>query len=183
MFTSMPSFRSVLYYFLIVLTVVACLYGVHLLWERYKPARFDELGMVQGAVELGENEVRDRPILMSFPQRNFSVPLVPGEIIDDTWSTSDEAATYITLNEGMIVYGHNFPRILGSLHQVKVGDSVKITDETGEKIQYLVTTIKQVYPEYTDSIVPTDEEPLVIYTCVGFLDTKRLVVRARLAVN
>jgi LPXTG-site transpeptidase (sortase) family protein len=182
MLTSMPTFRSLLYYFFVALMVGATLYGVYLLWERYKPARFDELGSVHGAVELGADEDANKLVKLAFSNLDVTVPLVKGEVDDEVWSTSEEAASYITFDQGTIIYGHNFPRILGSLQRVRVGDVVEVIDAAGEVKKYEVTSTKQVYPEYIDSILPSEDEPLVIYTCVGFLDTKRLVVRAKLVV-
>jgi sortase (surface protein transpeptidase) len=78
-----------------------------------------------------------------------------------------------------IIYGHNFPRVLGRLQEVRVGDVVEVVQSDGVVAMYEVTGKLEVYPEYTDSILPTDSETLVIYTCVGFLDSKRLMVRAK----
>lgn len=44
---------------------------------------------------------------------------------------------------------------------------------------YEVVEIKEVYPNQTEVIEPTDDETLTLYTCSGFADSKRLIVVAK----
>lgn len=44
---------------------------------------------------------------------------------------------------------------------------------------YEVTDIKEVFPNETEVIAPTNDETLTLYTCSGFADSKRLIVIAK----
>jgi len=48
-----------------------------------------------------------------------------------------------------------------------------------EWFSYEVSDVKEVLPNQTEVIKPTDDERLTLYTCSGFADTKRLIVTAR----
>jgi len=59
-------------------------------------------------------------------------------------------------------------------------------EETGQEevrssnwYSYEIVEIKEVYPNQTEVIEPTDDETLTLYTCSGFNDTKRLIVVAK----
>ena len=45
--------------------------------------------------------------------------------------------------------------------------------------EYEIKEIKEVLPSQTETIAPTKEETLTLYTCSGFSDSKRLIVIAK----
>ena len=114
----------------------------------------------------------------------IDLPITPAFIVDGIWETSQEAATHLATSarpgEGsnIIVYGHNLNRLFGPLTKVKIGDQVEITTIDGHQFLYQVQEIKQVKPSEIELVTPTDYEVLTLYTCVGFLDSQRLVIRA-----
>lgn len=177
-------FLLVSWYFLLAVTMVSFLYGGALLWERFRPAQFEELSAVS-AVEVVAQEAE--PQVLSFTRIEMDVPVTRGEVREDHWITTQDTASFVPFETGngvgWILYGHNFPRVLGRLHEVREDDVVELRMSDGQTQRFVVTEKKEVYPEYIDSILPSDEETLVMYTCSGFLDSRRLVVRARMVGN
>jgi LPXTG-site transpeptidase (sortase) family protein len=100
------------------------------------------------------------------------------------YSVSQTKGTYLPISSrlggrgNVIMYGHNLDWILGRLWRVKLGDEIVVTDERGEVWKYRVTNKVQVKPSELLWLEPTETEVLTIYTCAGFMDRERLVVRA-----
>lgn len=173
---------SILSYLLIVISLFTFVYGLNLVWEHFRPARFSELNVIA-------DEVSDNPEMLSSVQlliaaRDIHVPLIKGSVINDAWQLSNDAGLVIQSSEAsesaIIVYGHNYERILGKLPLVEVGDSVELVLNDWSKQQFEVTEVKQVSPDEVGVLFSKAKNDLIIYTCTGFLDTKRLVVRAHL---
>lgn len=116
----------------------------------------------------------------------FDLPVVEGEIVNGRWSVSNTVATYLNSsarlgNKGnVIIYGHNRKKIMANLHKVKVNDVILVTDEQGELWRYQVQQVVRVNPVEVSWLQETAEPVLTIYTCAGFMDSERLIVRARL---
>jgi hypothetical protein len=83
---------SIIWYLLVAVTAAASAYGCWLLWERFRPARFEELSEVSSVVSATEV----MPVGLTFSRINLQVPLVKGEIKDDQWATTEDAASFIT---------------------------------------------------------------------------------------
>src|SRR3989304_6118979 len=64
------------------------------------------------------------------------------------------------------------PSEVASAFQNKGAENIR----TSSWYSYEVVDIKEVYPNQTEVIEPTDDETLTLYTCSGFADSKRLIV-------
>lgn len=101
------------------------------------------------------------------------------------WTVSENHASYLTDSAipgepgNIIIYGHNKREIMGNLRALKGHEQITLTLSDGSKKQYQVESIKQVSPTQTDLLTQTDSEVLTLYTCSGFLDSQRFVVRAK----
>jgi LPXTG-site transpeptidase (sortase) family protein len=124
------------------------------------------------------------PVTLSLPQ---IIELeVEAAVVNDGYSVSQTKATYLPVSSGLggggnvIVYGHNLDWILGRLWRVNVGDEIAVYDKRGKVWNYQVTDKVQIKPGETQWLEPTETEVLTIYTCAGFMDRDRLVVRGEL---
>lgn len=105
-------------------------------------------------------------------------------LVDGKWAVSETQASY--LNESakpgekgnIIIYGHNKRDILGGLRKVHEGDRIVVTTQDGKEHSYIIALITQVSPKDIHFLLPTREETLTMYTCTGFFDSKRLIIRA-----
>ena len=44
---------------------------------------------------------------------------------------------------------------------------------------YEIKEIKEVFPNQTEVVAPTEDETLTLYTCSGFDDARRLIIIAK----
>ena len=130
-------------------------------------------------------EQRLLPVKIELPSGKH-INLVRTELSDGTWYVDNTLGNYLSESAGLgtggnvVIYGHNFPQIFGSLDEVKTGELVSVTDQNQVEHRYQIEGITEVDPSDTSWIQPTTESLLTLYTCSGFLDSKRLIVRARL---
>lgn len=112
------------------------------------------------------------------------VAIDPAAYLEGDWTISPNNASYLASSarpgqEGnIILYGHNTRGILGNIRALKGGETLTLTLSDDTTREYQVVSLTQVSPTTLDLLLPTDSEVLTIYTCSGFLDSQRTVVRA-----
>jgi len=79
-----------------------------------------------------------------------------------------------------IFYGHNWTSLLGNLVNAKPGQEISIAFGSGEIERFKISYVQVVKPSQTDILNQTNDRRITLYTCTGFLDSKRLVVVANL---
>lgn len=130
-------------------------------------------------------EQRLLPVKIQLPSGKH-VNLVRTQLSDGTWYVDETQGNYLSDSAGLgtggnvVIYGHNYPHIFGSLDEVRTGELVLVTDQNQVEHHYQIELITEVNSSDTSWIQPTTEPLLTLYTCSGFLDSKRLIVRARL---
>lgn len=127
------------------------------------------------------------PVQISIPKVRIDLPVFEAKAEDDVWEISDEGASYL-LGSGVpgqkgnvIIYGHNKVKLFGPIRRLKIGDEIKVINKKGEEFVYKVKETKIVSPEEISVLAPTKEPTLTLYTCTGFLDSKRFVVVGKLS--
>jgi sortase A len=112
------------------------------------------------------------------------LPIEQTAVIDNIWQISDDGISHLKNSSypgrdgNIILYAHNTSDRLGRLYELKNGDRIEI--QTKEKtFTYEVYEEKVVTPDNIEYLTSHDGETLTIYTCTGFADTKRLVVKAK----
>jgi LPXTG-site transpeptidase (sortase) family protein len=124
------------------------------------------------------------PVTVTIPTVSIENKVMPATIQDGIWQTSDTTATHLVTSarpgEGgnIVIYAHNRAHLFRNLKDAQKGDVVNITTDNGTVYEYTIGEKKVVTPDEIDVVLPTDHEILTVYTCTGFLDTKRLVVKA-----
>lgn len=114
----------------------------------------------------------------------IDVAIDPHTFVAGEWTVSEKHASYLTDSSlpgepgNLIIYGHNKREILGNLRALKGYEEITLTMSDGSTRQYRVDSIQQVNPTQTELLSQTEEEVLTLYTCSGFLDSQRFVVRA-----
>lgn len=82
-------------------------------------------------------------------------------------------------NGNIIIYGHNKNSILGNIRYLSGKERIVLTTTFGSRYSYSIEEIKEVSPSETKYLEQTRTETLTIYTCSGFLDKNRFIVRAK----
>lgn len=77
-----------------------------------------------------------------------------------------------------VIFAHSKEGLFLPLKDIKKEMKVYVLTKN-DWYQYKVEEIKEVFPNETQVIAPTDDETLTLYTCSGFDDSKRLIVIAK----
>jgi len=117
---------------------------------------------------------------------NVNVPIIVGGIVKGEWILNDNTAFYLPtsgrLNEGFntVIYAHRLPNLFASLGQIKPGDLIEVFDQNDKKFVYKVFAVESVKPNDLDKIKSRVKNSLTMFTCDGWLDQTRLVVKAKM---
>jgi LPXTG-site transpeptidase (sortase) family protein len=135
--------------------------------------------VVQAALRTAE------PSVIEVDELKLKQLVTPAEIIGGVWQTSETNATHLASSarpgEGgnIVIYGHNREKIFRKLHQAKKGQVIRVKTLDGLQHEYQISEIHRVKPDQIELVLPTDHEVLTVYTCIGWLDSERLVIQAK----
>jgi LPXTG-site transpeptidase (sortase) family protein len=127
----------------------------------------------------------ESPQSIEIPSIAVNLPIVPAIMKGNSWETSNIGVSYLSSSPlpgqkgNSVMYGHNWGHLLGNLSKVKPGQSVYIVMNNGIKQKFVVEYTAVVSPSQTYIIDNTNDSRLTLYTCTGFLDSKRFVVVAK----
>lgn len=126
-----------------------------------------------------------QPIRITIQNLQIDLPLSETRIQNNVWEISQTGASHLTTSAepgshgNIIIYAHNTNDRFGKITQIKPGDKVFITALDGKVHVYKVVKTETVNPDQIELLLPTATETLTMYTCTGFLDSKRFVVVAK----
>jgi len=126
-----------------------------------------------------------RPVSIKILSVRLSLDISEGAIVDGVWQISKVGASHLNVSanpgEGgnIVIYGHNKNSLFGPIRWIEKGAEIEINDENGNKYSYVVSETLEVSPDKIEYVLPKNEEILTLYTCSGFLDSKRYIVIAR----
>lgn len=118
-----------------------------------------------------------KPVSIQINELDINLPVILTNYDGKNWNTTSEGVSYIGNN---IYYGHNWGSILGKLPKAKIGQVIEVKLSDGSIQKYKITETYIVEPNNSNILEKADENTLVIYTCTGFLDSKRFIVSASL---
>lgn len=156
-----------------------------LIWGSHMYFRNQTLRLSEHVISQFERTQNKRalPVNISFGN-TYDLFIVQAGIVDGAWSISQNHANHVRQShapgeEGnIIIYGHNTNRVFGSLLSVRAGEIVRISTTDGKLHTYRISQTVTVPTDQTQWLTPTAHEVLTLYTCTGFLDRLRFVVRA-----
>jgi LPXTG-site transpeptidase (sortase) family protein len=114
----------------------------------------------------------------------IDTPIETQVLVHGHWTISPTVASFLAQSAkpgedgNIVIYGHNKRSIFKNLVNVKPDQLITITTEDGAEHTYKVSATYEVDPNQIQYIEPTRTETLTLYTCSGFLDKKRFIVRA-----
>jgi len=121
---------------------------------------------------------------ISIPSLNIDLPIIPATITAKVWGTTSSGVSYLSTSPvpgevgNSIMYGHNWPSLLGRLTNIKTGQEIKVKMADGRVRRFVVQYTATVSPDQSEVLQPTADRRLTIYTCTGFWDDKRFVAVA-----
>ena len=178
--------RNFLANLLIILGIGFLLASAFLVWQRYNPRRsaFDGINEIEfSGNKDGQNA---HPIALSISDLEIYLPVVPANNTGGKWETTTKGVSYLTssANPGetgnSIFYGHNWNNLLGNLTRAVPGQVIEIIYSDGGTKRFVVTHTQEVTSSQTQILNNSEDKRMTLYTCSGFLDTKRFVVTAEI---
>lgn len=133
---------------------------------------------------LSEKEPSQPPSKIIIPSLNIDLPIVEAKVINGFWEISQTSASHGigSANPGeignTIIFAHAREGLFGPLKDIKQGTKVYLLTKDRWYF-YSVKEIKMVDPSQIEEISQTPDETLTLYTCSGFLDSKRLIAKAK----
>lgn len=122
------------------------------------------------------------PQTLLLPTHAEPLPIILTPVQNNDWQVSTKGVSLMQSSrhgKGKILYGHNWPNLLGSLHDAEIGSSIQIRYSDLKQEAYTVQSMFTVDPSQLNVLeLAQDPDTLLIYTCSGWLDQKRLVVVA-----
>lgn len=168
-------------YVFLLLTVILTLFGINLLWRHYNPFQLRFSSLPQNTVTVQANRI---PTMIQIPSLHLTIPIIPSKVTGHVWETTDKGVSYATSTPipgekgNSIIYGHNFTNILGNLPKIAPHATITVVFSDHTQETFVVDKAATVTPDNTEVLKSSDTPVLTIYTCTGFLDSKRFVVRA-----
>lgn len=172
--------------FLLLIGFLSLLIFGYLIFERYNPQK---LAFDVSSVQLSQNTSSEpvlSPIGIKIQSLGLSLPVVSTEIKNNKWEASSTGVSFLKTSVipgqkgNSIMYGHNWPNLLGDLKKVKPGDKLSIIYADNSARDFEVEYLTKVSPSETSILSNSDDNRITLYTCTGFLDSQRLVVVAKL---
>ncbi len=119
-----------------------------------------------------------KPIHIKAYPVGVDVDIQPAVIANGVWPVFSNMAGFVENDKNQIIYGHNKDNILGPIRYIKIGAIIEILSSDNKTYKYEVIKTDTVDPNNLEYVKSFDSEILTLYTCTGFLDSKRFVVVA-----
>lgn len=168
--------------FFFIIGIILLLSAAFLIWQRYTPQRLAFNSYPTGGT--GTQTSQKTPVRIDIARLNIALPVIPMSITQGKWSATDKGIAYLSGTPlpgdpgNSILYGHNWPNLLGKLVYIVPGDAIKITFSDGTIKRFLVAYTTTVTPDETHILSKSSDTRITLYTCTGFLDSKRFVAVA-----
>lgn len=126
------------------------------------------------------------PTLISIPSLKADIKVIKGGIANGNWVLSDSEALYLPtsgkIGEGFntILYAHNRENLFGNLKKIQKGDLLVIKDNADKDFIYKVYLIENIDPRDIKRLFSEEKDIVTLFTCDGWFDQERLLVRGKL---
>ncbi len=153
----------------------------YLMWLRYNPQR---LAFKKVAAPVTQSHDDNPPEYLEIPSLHISLPIYSAAIHNNVWETTTEGISYWSQSPvpgqkgNSILYGHNWTSLLGNLIYSKPGQKIIIEYRDRTKKTFIIDKTAVVPPSQIHILDPSSDARITIYTCTGFLDSKRFVAVA-----
>lgn len=163
--------------------LIILLFSVFLFWQRYNPQRLAfAINDLPAQYDTGGTALPTEIIIKDL---SLNLPVLPAKLEKGKWEATTKGISYLSSSPipgtkgNSILYGHNWPNLLGNITKLKTGQIIKIKFTDGSVKNFIINSIVSVSPGETGILSPSLNSQITLYTCTGFLDNKRFVVVAR----
>lgn len=172
--------------FLVIVGISFLGLGLYLLWDRNNPQRLAFHNYEYTASEKQQIETKNLPVKIALPDLNLTLQIIPATMNGDSWQITGEGVSYLTNSPipgevgNSVMYAHNWAGLFQNLPQIKPGNIVEVTYADNTKKTFSVAYTLEVSPGDLSVLAKSTDNRLTLYTCSGFLDSKRFVAVAML---
>ena len=169
--------KNILSKCLIIVGLIFILFGSGLYIQTIIPTTIDPIGAKETTNSL-------YPLAITINSINVNLSIIPSAKTNNKFETTKNGVTYLTdsvlpaQTGNSVFYGHNWSNLLGNLKNVKRGDTIELKYSNGEVKTFTVDLITEMPAEYAKVSLDSNQKVMTIYTCSGFLDSKRIIVTA-----
>lgn len=172
----------------ILLGLLCFLLVGYLFWQRTNPQRlsFD----LEERTTFGQpSSGGTKPVKLIIADLNIDLPIYPAKIEKNKWEATTKGVSYLASSPSpsevgnSILYGHNWPNLLGSLTKAKPGQRIQIIFDNGATKNFIIEKTAIVSPKQISVLSQTADRRITVYTCTGFFDQNRFVATALLEEN
>lgn len=167
--------------FLLILGIFCLIFAAFLIWQRNNPNR---LSFAINHVNYESTSGKNNPSKLIIKDFELELPIYPASLDGGKWQATTQGVSYLTSSAvpgdigNSILYGHNWPNLLGKLPRVKPGQEITIVFTDGSSKNFNIEYTSVVTPDQTHILNPTADRRITLYTCTGLFDNKRFVVTA-----
>ena len=153
------------------------------IFQRYSPTRLS-FAFDPDSQNISSINSSQTPQRIQIENLNINLPIEPSSIKNSKLEISSRGVSYLTSTPlpgqtgNSILYGHNYTNILGNLTKIKPGEIVRIYYTDGSFKDFEVSYTLEVSPKDSKVLENSTDTRITLYTCSGFLDTKRFVAVA-----
>jgi LPXTG-site transpeptidase (sortase) family protein len=165
----------------LIVSFILLLFGAYLIWERNDPNRLKFKNYTGNYEHVAVSNPPTRIVVHSVA---IDLPLYPAKIINGNWETTTNGASFLVTSSlpgekgNSIIYAHNWASLFGNLVGVHPGDTVEVYYENGEKRMFTIAYTSLVSYDDASVLSSSRNSQITLYTCAGFLDSKRFVAVA-----
>ena len=161
--------------------IICILLSLYLVWIRYTP---QSLAFNSLPPSTYTSTSQKTPVRIDIARLNISLAIYPMTQTRGKWMATDKGVAYLSSTPlpgergNSVLYGHNWPNLLGHLVAIRPGDDIIITFSDGTTKHFQVAFTTTVTPDETHVLSQGQDSRITLYTCTGFLDSKRFVAVA-----
>lgn len=172
--------------FLLCFGAFCLIVSLALFWQRHNPNRL-AFELNKSPVSLIESgSVNPLPSEIIISDLSISLPILPAKIENNKWQSTNKGVSYLLSSAvpgekgNSILYGHNWSNLLGKITKLKPNQIITVRFADNSSKTFKITTVQEVSPKGISVLANSIDSQLTLYTCSGFLDSKRFVVSAKL---
>ena len=174
---------------LLIFGLICYSFAGYYIWLRNDPNRLkfsNAAQVVKPSVASESAEMKQKllPTRISIKDVGIDLPITQAKINNNTWETTENGVSYLVSSplpgeEGnSVLYGHNWANLLGPLVKIRTGQEIIVQFSDQSKKKFVVEYTSVVSPNESSILAPSKDKRITLYTCTGFLDSKRFVVVA-----
>lgn len=121
------------------------------------------------------------PVRVVIPDLDIDLEVQESKIVNGYWEVPEDKAAWGEgsglpgMDGNQVIFAHSREELFSNLEDVEMNMRIYVLTND-DWFVYEVTEIKEVYPNQTEVIAPSEDERLTLYTCSGYKDSKRLIV-------